>query len=189
MFVLQMALTPPAPPLYYPLCPFDSCCFTNDPPSCCFTRVCRGAAWFVGPPLLYLFVLFLFGGPVARSIGCTADGRAPAPDDRLFDVSFVTRCFKKGPLRRVQGAVIGGDRLIGVCHISSGELRALGSSTVPADLKIRDPRWVEGRKTREFSSKLSQEDRQRDRRRGEVGRACLQEDGQSDVSTASLPLH
>lgn len=64
----------------------------------------------------------------------------PQPDDRLFDVSFVSRCLQKGALRRVQGAVIGGDRLIGVCHISSRELRALGSSTVPADLKLRDPR-------------------------------------------------
>ncbi|CAM9878707.1 unnamed protein product, partial [Ectocarpus fasciculatus] len=61
-------------------------------------------------------------------------------DDRLFDVSFVSRCFQKGALRRVQGVVIGGDRLIGVCRISSTELRALGSSTVPADLKLRDPR-------------------------------------------------
>lgn len=61
-------------------------------------------------------------------------------DDRLFDVSFVSRCFQKGALRRVQGAVIGGDRLIGVCRISSSELRGLGSSTVPADLKLRDPR-------------------------------------------------
>eukprot|EP00903_Cladosiphon_okamuranus_P014373 g13344.t1 len=71
-------------------------------------------------------------------------------DDRLFDVSFVSRCFQKGALRRVQGAVIGGDRLIGVCHISSTELRALGSSTVPADLKLRDPRgswWSSSRGT------------------------------------------
>lgn len=55
-------------------------------------------------------------------------------------MSFVSRCFQKGALRRVQGAVIGGDKLIGVCHISSSELRGLGSSTVPADLKLRDPR-------------------------------------------------
>ncbi|CAN0276378.1 unnamed protein product, partial [Ectocarpus sp. 4 AP-2014] len=71
-------------------------------------------------------------------------------DDRLFDVSFVSRCFQKGALRRVQGAVIGGDRLIGVCRISSSELRGLGSSTVPADLKLRDPRgswWGSSRGT------------------------------------------
>ncbi|CAM9650344.1 unnamed protein product, partial [Laminaria digitata] len=42
--------------------------------------------------------------------------------------------------RRVQGAVIGGNKLIGVCRMSSAQLRALGSSTVPADLKLRDPR-------------------------------------------------
>lgn len=71
-----------------------------------------------------------------------APASPPLQDDRLFDVSFVSRCFQRGALRRVQGAVIGGNKLIGVCHMSSAQLRALGSSTVPADLKLRDPKCV-----------------------------------------------
>lgn len=71
-------------------------------------------------------------------IGRTA--RLPFSDDRLFDASFVSRCFQRGALRRVQGAVIGGNKLVGVCCMTSAQLRALGSSTVPADLALRDPR-------------------------------------------------
>ncbi|CAM9574051.1 unnamed protein product, partial [Discosporangium mesarthrocarpum] len=65
-------------------------------------------------------------------------------DDRLFDLSFISKTFRRGAMRGVSSSR---SRALGVCRIGARRLRLLGASAEPMDLPLWDPKgswWGRG---------------------------------------------